>query len=130
MIIIDNIKHILQTRVIGGSYPRFRFHTTPTTPLLLLQLIAHGTRWSSISYGYKDGDFEDFDKTMAKPTESASPAEIIAEIDCKEETAFTKYSSRWNAKSILHDQIEEDNRKINTDSMRAPSHLVRSQVRS
>ena len=65
----------------------------------------------------KYSDFEDFDKTMAKPTESASPAEFKAEIDCKEETAL---SSRWNAKSILHDQIEEDNRKIN----RLSAHLV------
>ena len=48
--------------------------------------------------------------TSMKRTESDSPSfdPLLTDTNCQEETALTKYSSKWNAKSIFHDQMEED----------------------
>ena len=48
--------------------------------------------------------------TSTKRTESDSPsfAPLVTDINCPEETALPKYSSKWNANSIFHDQMEED----------------------
>ena len=48
--------------------------------------------------------------TSTKRTESDSPsfAPHLTDINCTEETALPKYSSKWNVNSIFHDQMEED----------------------
>ena len=48
--------------------------------------------------------------TSKNRTESNSPSfdPLVTEISSQEETALSKYSSKWIAKSIFHDQMEED----------------------
>ena len=57
-----------------------------------------------------DDDVDNHPVKDTNDTTSDSPSldPLVTDINCREETALPKYSSKWNAKSIFQDQMEED----------------------
>ena len=57
-----------------------------------------------------DDDADNHPDKDTNDTTSDSPSldPLVTVINCREETALPKYPSKWNAKSIFHDQMEED----------------------